>query len=213
MTPRSRLLLLAAALAGVAASSPAQSQPAMPRPAPPMGQGFAAGGTKASAAYAALSQGQTLTSGGQTYVLLPQVRALPADPGGEPAGLDVVERKGRFVVYREPRGAMQLAQPMLAQDTRGGATVVTHAVVLNRRTGRAGVVLGTIAVKLPDLGQAAALAAAHGLTLSSQFDHLGLAFFTAAPGQDIAAATAALRADARVASADPEILETVRTPK
>jgi hypothetical protein len=74
-------------------------------------------------------------------------------------------------------------------------------------------VLGSIAVKLSDMSQAAALAAEHGLTLTSRFDHLGVAFLTAAPGQDIAAATVALRADWRVASADPEILETPRTPK
>jgi hypothetical protein len=214
MTALNRILIVTAALACAAAgtSRPAGAQPAA-QPAAPVARGFSAGAAQAGAAYAAFAQGQTLTSGGQTYVVLPEARAIAADPGREPAGLDVVERKGRFVVYREPRGPMQHARPMLAEDASGGTAVVTHAVVLNRRTGRSGVVLGSIAVKLSDMSQAAALAAEHGLTLTSRFDHLGVAFLTAAPGQDIAAATAALRADWRVASADPEILETPRTPK
>ena len=174
--------------------------------------GGASSQTKAD--YGVLPRGNTITSGGRTYVVLPDVRAVPSDPGQEPARLQVMERKGRFLLYRESRPQMRSSAAATVQDaTLTGQPLLSHAVVLNPRTGRAGVVLGTIMVKLADMSQADAVSAAHRLTLSSRFDHLGLAIYTAGPGQDIASATAALRADARVTAADPEILENARMPK
>ena len=211
-THRLGILAVAASLALVAAcaSTKADAQQHALTPAP---GGFMAGAAKPKADYAALPQGDALTSGGESYVVLSDVRAVPSDPGQEPAGLTVLERKGRFLVYRETRPALKSASAMTVQDAGlTGQPLLTHAVVLNPRTGNLGVVLGTLIVKLADMSQADALAAAHGLTLSSRFDHLGLAFYTAAPGRDLAAATAALRADMRVTSADPEILEHVRVP-
>ena len=212
MTHRLASLLFAGSLVLAAgwASSQADAQQAVQPQGSPGGFLSAAPAAKLQAQYAAMPRGQSFTSRGETYVVLPGVRALAAGPAGQPAGLDVIERKGRFVLYREARAEMQHDQPMLAQEPGAGA--VTHAVVLNSRTGRAGVVLGTILVKLLDMNQAPALAADYGLTLSSRFDHLGVAFYTVAPGQDIAAAAALLRSDIRVASADPEILETPRVP-
>jgi hypothetical protein len=209
MTHRLGTLLVAGSLALVAAcaSTPAGAQQPL-RPS-----GFLAGAAKPKADYAALPQGDAITSGGESYVVLSDVRAVPSDPGQEPAGLNVLERKGRFVVYRETRPHLKSPSAMTVQDAGlTGQPLLTHAVVLNPRTGNLGVVIGTLIVKLADMTQAEAIGAAHGLTLSSRFDHLNLAFYTAGPGQDIAAAAAALRADARVTSADPEILEHVRAP-
>ena len=211
MTPRILLPLAALAFFAAGVSSPAGAQQAVKPQGSPGGFLSAAPAAKLQAEYAAMARGQSFTSRGETYVVLPGVRALAAGPAGQPAGLDVIERKGRFVLYREARAEMQHDQPMLAADP-SGARAVTHAVVLNTRTGRAGVVLGTILVKLKDMNQGPALAADYGLTLSSRFDHLGVAFYTVAPSQDIAAAAALLRSDIRVASADPEILETPRVP-
>ncbi len=212
-------LVLTSGLTLVAACAAPSAQAQMKPPV----VGFAKKGNKsdstsaAKAEYATLPQGDSITSGGQTYVVLPDVRAVPANPGEEPAGLTVLERKGRFVVYKETRPQLKSPSALSAQDAGfgsglAGQPLLSHAVVLNQRTGRVGVVIGTILVKLADMSQAEAIGAAQGLTVSSRFDHLNLAFYTAAPGQDLAAATAALRADPRVTSADPEILENVRKP-
>jgi Open reading frame 2 N-terminal domain len=175
--------------------------------------GFLAGKATRTADYSSFAQGTQISSKGQTYVLLPGVRAVAADPESEPAGLDVVERKGHFVLYRENGPAAQSARAMTLQSSTGTGTPITsQSVVLNPRTGKAGVVLGTIAVKLADMTQAGAIAESNGLTVDSQFARLNLVFFKVAPGQDIVAATAALRADPRVTSADPEILENPKVP-
>lgn len=54
---------------------------------------------------------------------------------------------------------------------------------------------------------------AHGLTLQRAYDHLGTAFYTVARGGDLLAAAAQLAADARVTSAEPEVLEALRQPR
>jgi len=213
MMPRIGILLLAAGLAVSAAclSGPTSAQE---RLTPVGGKVPVAGAASLRAEYAALPAGDTLTSKGETYVALPDVRAMPSSTGAAPAGLAVIERKGRFLVYKETRPGMKSLRIATARDESAGPLQVsTYAVVRNSRTGGAGIVLGTIVVKPRDMTQADALAAATGLTLTARYDHLGIVFYKAAPNQDIAAATAALRADARVISADPEILEHPHEPK
>ena len=66
---------------------------------------------------------------------------------------------------------------------------------------------GTLNVKLKNMGQAAAIAADHGLEVVRVFAHLKTAFFRVKTGRDVVAATATLTTDARVVSAEAEVIE------
>jgi Open reading frame 2 N-terminal domain len=164
--------------------------------------------------YSTFPQGDALSINGQAYTVLTDVRAFPASSGQQPSG-QVLELKGPYILYRESRPALQSTSARTAVEGStqpSGQPLLTHAVVLNARTGKVAIVMGTIIVKMTDLSQAGAVAASYGLALAGTFDALGLAYYTVAPGADIAAATTELRTDGRVTSADPEILEHVRVP-
>jgi hypothetical protein len=227
MSSRIGTIVFATSLAALAACSAgpasAQSDPQPTTAATPTAALPTA--SARAATYAALPQGSAFTSRGERFAVLPDVRALPAGRA-LPQDREVLERKGRFVLYREARESMKHRRPMMvpdaASDTSGPAEaatdaaatpVMTYAVALNQRTGRSGVVLGTIAVKLADFAQTEAVASTHRLTVEGRFDALGVAYLRVAPGEDIAAVTEALRADTRVVSADPEILEAARIPQ
>ena len=71
---------------------------------------------------------------------------------------------------------------------------------------------GTLKVSLKDMANAAAVAADHGLEVVHVFAHLQIAFYRVKPDQDVVAAAAELSADARVASAEVEVVEHLNVP-
>jgi hypothetical protein len=162
-----------------------------------------------------LQRGKSFTIRNETYEFLPEVRALDrgarkqtpqqaiAKLGAD--GGTYVETKGRYVLYRAPQ-----AKPAAIERADGTAIYPT---VLNTRTGVLGVLPGTLVVKPATVEDAAALAAQHGLEIVREFPHLQTVYYRVAAGVDVLDAAAALAADPRVASAHPEVLERVRTPR
>jgi len=156
--------------------------------------------------------GQTITSNNQQYQLLPGVRATQSHANEQPqqtltrmGGNNLVETKGAFVVFTASKpGAASLA-------TVNGAT--TYPAALNPRTGGIGIVPGTLKVSLKDMASASAVAADFGLEVVYVFAHLQTAFYRVKPGQDVVAAVASLASDARVASAEVEVLEHMNVPQ
>ena len=175
--------------------------PSRPDPAREQRRAFVAG----------LPRGASFRSAGQSYQMAGNVRALPAAAKApeqvlQAAGLstaEVLERKGAFLLVREP-GALSQA----VQATPAGSD--SHPVAINARTGGLGVVTGLITVRLRSVVSAVPLAADHGLTLHSTATGIRAAFYRVPPNQDIVAAAAALTKDRRVRSAEIEVQETVR---
>lgn len=156
------------------------------------------------------------SSAGEAYAVLAEARAAPGARRDEDsaqalsrmglAGREVLERKGRYVIYREA--------PAKTRSTAGVTLRLTGAgypVLLNKQTGNLAVVTGNLRVKLKS-GDITAVASAHGLTVTQEFTHLGTAFLSAPEGADLLALLAALRADPRIAEADLELFEHVRVP-
>ena len=156
--------------------------------------------------------GSTITSNNQQYQILPGVRATISLPDERPeqaltrmGGNKLIETKGAFVVF----SAAQQSVPSLTSVN--GAT--SYPAALNPRTGELGILPGTLKVSLKDTSSAAAVAADHGLEVVRVFAHLQMAFYRVPPGQDVVAAAAALSADARVASAEVEVVEHLSVPQ
>lgn len=203
-------LLFAVLAMPVMLASPAFAQPPQLPRAP---QATAA--PNRAALVAALARAETFTSGNQQYHRLPEVRALARASQKEPpaealkrvgaASGNFIETKGHFVLYRA--GAQATAQ----LETAGGQTL--YPAALNTATGGIGILPGTLVVQPKNISQAEALAADHGLELVRAYPHLKTAFYRVKPGQDLLAAAASLRADARATSAEVEVIEHIRTPK
>lgn len=159
----------------------------------------------------ALGRGATLTSNEQQYQVLPGARAVKSLPQetqqqtvARVGGGQFIESKGGFVVY----SAVQQSTASIAL-VRG---VMIYPAVLNTRTGGIGILPGTIRVKLKDATSAAAIASDMGLTLAGQLAQLQMAVYRVKAGQDLAATAASLAADARVVSAELEVLEHMIVP-
>jgi Open reading frame 2 N-terminal domain len=162
-----------------------------------------------------LARGKDLMGSRDRYRQLPQVSAIAlANPSETPAqavaragdqGAPVLETKGRLVLYRS-------AQTRPASIGSSGKASV-YPTVLNTRTGTLGVLTGTLIVKPKNMSDADAIAASYGLAKSKAYPQLQAVFYSAKAGVDIADVSAALRADPRVESAYPEIVERVRVPK
>jgi len=160
-----------------------------------------------------LSRGATFASDGKQYQLLPDAMAAKAldDETLTQAGnrlsvrlSDVMETKGRYLFFRASSGspAVQLR-----------ANEPAYPVVLNSSTGELGLLPGTIAVTMKNVSLAGALATDHGLQVERTFPHLGVAFLRADGGRNVLTAAATLGGDARVTSAEPEVLEHIRVPR
>lgn len=165
---------------------------------------------QSSSTLAGQPRGASLTSNGEQYQLLPGVRATTSLAAERPqqtlarvGGTAVVETKGNFVIYSASAQGASIAQAGIA---------ITYPAVLNSRTGGVGILSGAVNVKLKNMGNAASVAADHGLELIHAFSHLQLASYRVKAGQDVVAAAAALAADARVASAEIEVLEHMNVP-
>ena len=164
-----------------------------------------------------LAEGPAVESGGERYVLLPEVRAVHVrnlDRGSEHAlasmgvqALEVLETKGHLVLYRRASAASPAFVRLLTPSGHRSLPVVR-----NERTGQLGVVPGTITVKLRDVALAEALASDHGLVLELRVGTTAYGIYRVAPSTDPFAAASALRADVRVADATVEILENVNVP-
>ena len=165
------------------------------------------------------AKGKTIKNGGEHYAVLEGVWAVKAFRG-EPddqrsltlAGVtsgEVVERKGPHILFRDKAAPDAKIDP--SRKTTGTGKPV-YTVVQNQRTGRLGVVLGTIQVRLRDADAAERLGRDFGLAIQQNFRHLGFVFFRIAPGQDPFSIAEALRQDAAVKQAVVEILENPALP-
>lgn len=158
----------------------------------------------------AAGRGATISSNNQQYQILSGVRASESKAKEQPqqtlsrmGGGKLVETKGGFVVFTElPQSA---ASVMSVNGT-------SYPTVINPRTGGIGIVPGTLSVKLKKNETANAVATDHGLDVVRVFAHLQTVFYRVKPGQDVVVAVAALSADARVESAEVEVIEHVNMP-
>jgi len=166
--------------------------------------------TERAALLQSAGRGTTISSNNQQYQILTGVRAAESLSKEQPqqtltrmGGGKLIETKGSYVVF-------SAAQQSAASVTSVNGT--SYPTVLNSRTGGIGIVPGTLSVKLKNSANAAVIAADHGLEVVRIFAHLQTAFYRIKPGQDVVAAAAALSADARVASAEVEVIEQINVP-
>jgi hypothetical protein len=160
-----------------------------------------------------LQKGKAIKGEREEYRHIPEVMAVARRAGEAPqdavartgAGGQLVETKGRLVLFRSAQQNAALVKSF------AGATV--YPTVLNTRTGKFGVLTGTLVVQPKNMADAAAIAKSHGLEIVKEYPQIRFVFYRAKPGTDIADAAAALQADPRVETAYPEIVEYVRTPK
>lgn len=163
-----------------------------------------------------LERGTAFTSADQSYQVLPAARAARL-PRGEitahAAGrlrlttTDLLERRGDLLFYRGSAATVTGAVVTTRNDT------AAYPVVLNTGTGQLGYLPGTIRVRLARAADAPTVATAHGARVYRAFPQLGVAYLQAGAGQDILALAATLAADARVTSAEPEVVEHLRVPR
>lgn len=153
-----------------------------------------------------LNRGATVNSNNQQYQILPGVRAVESLSQEQPqqtltrmGGSKLIETKGSFVVFT-------VAQKSTT-SVRSVNGTTSYPTALNSRTGRIGILPGTLSVKLKNMDNAATVSADHGLEVVRVFVHLQTAFYRVKPGQDVVAAAASLTADPRVASAEVEVIE------
>ena len=175
-------------------------------------------GSRGMERFTAFARGQEFTLRGERYVFLPEVSAVRlGDSSNNPQlalssfgvqSSEVLETKGGFTIYKAYQGGVVPSIPVLSSINNG----MVYPVVLNQRTGQLGIVSGMIAVKLPEMMDGDAVAQDHGIQLQSRYDHLGLAFYIVSIGEDVLSAAQALAADARVDSAEVEILEHFHVP-
>jgi uncharacterized protein len=173
------------------------------------------GASERSAMIKSLSRGKAMKGSRDQYQHLPQVRAVTlADSSETPeqaiarvgdAGAQLVETKGRLVLYRSSS-----TKPAYVQSTGGTSVFPT---VVNARTGSLGVLTGNLIVKPKDMADADAIASGRGIETTKAYPQLQTVFYKAKVSVDIADVAAALQADPRVESAYPEIIERVRVPK
>jgi hypothetical protein len=157
----------------------------------------------------AAGSGSNITSNKQQYQILSGVRAAEVQTGEQPqqaltrmGGGKMIETKGSFIVFSSQQSA--------ASVTSVNGT--SYPTAYNARTGGIGIVPGTLNVKLKDSATAAAVAKTYSLDVVRVFAHLQTAFFRVKPGQDVVAAAASLAADARVVSAEIEVIEHINAP-
>src|SRR5882672_1857667 len=156
-----------------------------------------------------LERGKQLKGSHEQYQHLPQVFAVERASSAETpeqaiartgdSGAQVIETKGRLVLYRASSAGAALVR-------RSGRTTV-YPTAVNAQTGTLGVLTGTLVVKPKNMGDADAIGARYALETTTVYPQIQAVFYRAKAGADIADASAALQADARVESAYPEIVE------
>lgn len=168
----------------------------------------AAAASERAALMQTLERGLSITSNKQEYQVLPGVRAAKKHAQEQPqqtiarmGGSQLVETKGLFVLYT--------AAPQTATSVKT-VNGTSYPAVVNTRTDVIGIMPGTLIVKLKGSNGAAAIAKEHGLEVVRVFAHLNTAFYRVKSGQDVASAAVSVAADARVESAEVEIIEHVK---
>jgi len=179
------------------------------------GESGKTGAAERTAMLKTFERGKQMKGSREQYQHLTQVFAVALENSSETAeqaiarvggrGAQLVETKGRLVLYREQTAG-------LAQMKRVGETIV-YPTAVNTRTGILGVLTGVLVVKPKNMADAVAIASSHGLESAKAYPSLHTVFYRAKAGVDIADVSAALQADPRVESAYPEIIEHVRVPK
>ena len=162
-----------------------------------------------------MQRGKEIGGDRERYQHLPEVLAVERRTLDEPpqqavdrlglTGAQVVETKGRLVLFRFPQG-----KP--AQLERFGQSTL-YPAVLNTRTKNFGVLSGVLVVKPRNTADAAAIANTHGLETVKAFPHIRTVFYRVKATMDIADVAAALQADPRVENAYAEIIEHLNVPK
>ncbi|HEX7927554.1 MAG TPA: hypothetical protein VF678_08185 [bacterium] len=167
-----------------------------------------------------LRKGAQWDNTGTAYAVVPEVRAVTSASKDETptaamarhgvTGGSLVEQKGGFVLYKESAAPRPLSgsgtpTPLLA------AKADPRPVVMNMRTKQLAVVLNSIRVELQDITAADTLATEMGITLGRQFPNRPIVYYAVPAGMDLINLVTRLRSDARVAKADIELVEFVRT--
>ena len=190
----SLLLLLAPALAEAQENSPASGGKATPTSSLPKGPAF--------------------RSRGERYQVLGAVRAVSRKPNESDAGAlarvsaaqgDRLDEKGGYVIYRDAA-----ASPIAMNEAGDGAT---QAVAVNAGTGALAVLTGNLNVRLAPGADPAAVARDHNLVLVAAAPRILAAFFRPASVQDLVQVAARLSSDARVTSAEVDVVEHVAEPQ
>jgi len=172
------------------------------------------GASERTAMLKTLERGKAMKGNRDQYRHLTQVFAVALVNSETPeqamaragdAGAQLVETKGRLVLYRSSS-----TRPAYVQSA--GRTSVFPTVV-NARTGTLGVLTGELIVKPRNMEDADAIASGRGIEKIKAYPQLQAVFYRVKAGVDIADIAAALQADPRVESAYPEIVERVRVPK
>jgi len=172
------------------------------------------GASERTAMLKTLERGKAMKGNRDQYRHLTQVFAVALANSETPeqaiaragdAGAQLVETKGRLVLYRSSS-----TRPAYVQSA--GRTSVFPTVV-NARTGTLGVLTGELIVKPRNMEDADAIASGRGIEKIKAYPQLQAVFYRVKAGVDIADIAAALQADPRVESAYPEIVERVRVPK
>ena len=183
---------------------------AMPTLASAADRAATAAATERAAVLQTVGRGASLTSNHQQYQILTGVRAVKRMAKEQPqqtltrmGGGKLIETKGSFVVFTA-------ASQSAASVTSVNGT--SYPAVVNQRTGGIGILPGTVNVKLKDSANATSVASAHGLEVVRVFTHLQTAFYRVKTGQDVLAAATALAADARIESAEVEVIEHLNVP-
>jgi hypothetical protein len=168
-----------------------------------------------AAMLANLQHGKEFTVNRTPYRHLPEVFATERSSQSEAptaalarlgsSGGDLIESRGRLVLYRS-------AQARQAYAERIGESNV-YPTALNTHSGGIGVLTGVLVVKPKNMTDARAIASSHGLEIVKEYPQLRTALLKVPHKADIIDAAAALGKDPRVASAYPEIVEHIRTPR
>ena len=165
--------------------------------------------TEHTAILETMQRGKDIRGDRESYQHLPELRAVERTGSDETpqqtvqrfgaGGSQVVETKGRLVLFRVPQG-----KPALLE---GSGDSALYPVVLNMRTKNLGVLTGMQVVKPKNMADAAAIASSYGLETVKEFPQLRTVFYRAKTTIDIADVVAGLQADPRVENAYPEIME------
>jgi len=173
-----------------------------------------AGVAERAAMLETMQRGKDIRGDSESYQHLPELRAVERTGLDETpqqalqrlgaSGAQVIETKGKLVLFRVPQGKRALLEGF------GDSTL--YPAVLNTQTKNLGVLTGMQVVKPRNMADAAAIASSYGLETVKEFPHLRTVFYRVKANMDIADVAAGLQADPRVESAYPEIVEHVHVP-
>lgn len=168
-----------------------------------------------------LEKSTEFRNNGENYYLLPQVystnymsNAVVSKAGDSkrksiqiPKGDDLLKEQGGFSIYKSKLTSRTTLSVTKTADQK------TYPVVLNKRTGRLGIVTGNIKATLTNIALAESIAADYGLVLKRKFDHLNLVIYLTKDQQDIISKVAVLEQDSRTQDVNIEILEHFNVPQ